>query len=127
MKNNFHESIPFDDKRNALEREKENLAQIIAKLNDIQERSEALDPEDRELSTIIIGLYEKVDSLILEDKDKSAKMPETDEEWEAWIAREERIGKIRETVFSLESEQADLQSKMEAIYRDFEDLERKNL
>ena len=126
MKNNFHESIPFDHRRNALEREKKNLTQIVAKLEDIDARFDALDPEDKELSAIIEGLYKKVDILVAEDREKSAKMPETDEEWEAWIARTERIGKIREAIVKLENDQADLQSKLKEIYQEFEELEKSN-
>jgi len=88
---NSGEESPLERKRKVLQEKVSSLEDALSKAEEIKARWESENSEHEEISLIMDGLYKKAKVLSEEEKTKSVKMPETDQEWDAWIARTDRI------------------------------------
>jgi chromosome segregation ATPase len=115
---------PLEEKRKILEDKRNRLKDAIEEAKDMLVRHENESKEHKELEVIIDGLYKKAEALTNKDKELSIKMPETDEEWDAWIARTERIQALYEKITDLENESGDVAGKIKEIEAEFDRLQR---
>jgi hypothetical protein len=108
------------NRKEEIEKEIDRLKSIIEKGAEILKKFDSMDAEYKSVNTIIIGLSKKLEILTQEDKDKSTKIPETDEEWDSCIARTERIQRIRVMIDNLYIDLDDIGDKIYAIEKESE-------
>ena len=105
----------YEEKIAQLEEAIDNAKKIIA-------RHEKVDKELTEINVIIDGLFKKAQKLSKEDSEKSSEMPKTDEEWEAWQKRTERIQDIYSKIADLSIEFNEAVAHAETIEKELEQL-----
>lgn len=108
----------FDEKDDKVERLKSEIARLERTKDYVEsllEKFNTIDHERVELVTLLNGLNNKLDELLKEDTAKSKQVPETDAEWDAWITRSERIGKILGYVVGIEGDLDSISNKMTGI------------
>jgi len=105
----------YEEKIAQLEEAIDNAKKIIA-------RHEKVDKELTEINVIIDGLFKKAQKLSKEDSEKSSEMPKTDEEWEAWLKRTERIQDIYSKIADLSIEFNEAVAHAETIEKELEQL-----
>ena len=94
--------------------------QKIAEMESVMARHEKSAEELNEVNLIINGLYNKLEELLKEDK----AMPETDEGWDAWMERVERIQGIYSRIADLEKEFSVIVGHIEEIQGEVNSLAR---
>lgn len=72
----------------------------------------------KEVKLYIEGLLRKVQELHDEDKILSAKQPESDEEWELFFSRMERIHKVYETIDRFDVEAEEIMSRIDQLVKE---------